>query len=263
MLNKLLKYEFKFVFKVIVIFYILGLFFALLTRVFLSLDSSLMLIIIGKICSGVTISMIFNIIINNIMRMWHRFKANLYGDESYLTHTLPIDKKTLYTSKILSSIISLFVSFIVITIILFIAYYNKENIEIVKNMILPLTDILNLSMVKMLLGIIFILFLEITCLLQIGYTGIILGHKMNNHKTAYSVLYGFIAYMGAQSLTLLSMFIYALFNKDMLSLFISNEITNIGLLKNITLFSIIVYTLIIIINYIINVTIFKKGVNIE
>lgn len=263
MLNKLLKYEFKFIFKVITIFYMLGLFFALLTRIFLSFDSSLMLTIIGKICSGVTISMIFNILINNIMRMWHRFKSNLYGDESYLTHTLPIDKKTLYVSKILSSIICLLISFIIITVILFIAYYSKENLEILKNMILPLTDIFNTSLVRIVLSLIFILFLEITCLLQVGYTGIILGHKMDNHKTAFSVFYGFISYMGVQIITLLSILIYSLFNKDMLSLFTSNEITNISLLKGIIFLSIIVYTIIIIINYIINIKLFKKGVNVD
>ena len=211
MLNKLLKYEFRFLFKVIIVFYMLGLFFALLTRIFLSIDSSLMMVIIGKICSGVTISMIFNIIINNIMRMWHRFKSNLYGDESYLTHTLPIDKKILYNSKIVSVVISLFISFLVITLMLFIAYYSKDNIEIVKNMILPLTDILDTSMVKMLLSFIFILFLEILCLLQVGYTGIIIGHKMNNHKTAFSVLYGFITYMGTQTITLLSLLVLFVF----------------------------------------------------
>ena len=263
MLNKLLKYDFKFIFKVINIFYMLGLFFALLTRIFLSFDSSLMLTIIGKICSGVTISMIFNIIINNIMRMWHRFKSNLYNDESYLTHTLPVDKKTLYNSKILSSIICLFISFLVITLILFIAYYSKDNLETLKNIILPITDIFEISMVKMILSLIFILFLEITCLLQIGYTGIILGHKMNNNKTAFSVLFGFISYMGAQTITLLSILVYSLFNKDMLTLFTSNEITNISLLKNIIFLSIILYTVIIIINYIINIKIFKKGVNVE
>jgi len=263
MLNKLLKYEFKFLFKVIIVFYTLGLFFALLTRLFLSIDTSLMMNIIGKICSGITISMIFNIIINNIMRMWYRFKSNLYGDESYLTHTLPIDKKTIYTSKILSSIISLFISFLVITLILFIAYYSKENLEIIKNMILPLVDMLDLSMEKMLISIIFILFLEITCLLQIGYTGIILGHKMNNYKTAFSVLFGFISYIAVQTIILLSILVYSLFNKDMLSLFTSNEITNISLLKNIIFLSIIFYTIIILINYIINIKIFKKGVNVD
>ena len=41
----------------------------------------------------------WNIILNNLMRLWARFKNNFYGDESYLTHTLPINKKTLYLSK--------------------------------------------------------------------------------------------------------------------------------------------------------------------
>ena len=35
------------------------------------------------------------------MRMWVRFRSNFYGDESYLTHTLPIKREVLYTSKIL------------------------------------------------------------------------------------------------------------------------------------------------------------------
>ena len=49
----------------------------------------------------------------------------------------------------------------------------------------------------------------------------------------------------------------------MLNIFTSNEITNISLLKNIIFLSIVVYTIIIIINYIINIIIFKKGVNVE
>jgi len=263
MLKKLLKYDLESIYKLLVVFYFLAIFFAILTRLFLSIENSFIMNIIGQVCSAITISMMFSILINNLMRLWVKFKQNLYGDESYLTHTLPIDKKTIYTSKILSSIISLFISFLVITLILFIAYYSKENLEIIKNMILPLVDMLDLSMEKMLISIIFILFLEITCLLQIGYTGIILGHKMNNYKTAFSVLFGFISYIAVQTIILLSILVYSLFNKDMLSLFTSNEITNISLLKNIIFLSIIFYTIIILINYIINIKIFKKGVNVD
>ena len=128
MLKKLLKYDLQNINKVVVIFYGLSLFFAILTRIFFSINNSFIMEVIGKICSGVTISMIFNILINNLMRLWSRFRTNFYSDESYLTHTLPIDKKTLYLSKTLSSIITLFVSFLVIALSLFIAYYSKENI---------------------------------------------------------------------------------------------------------------------------------------
>ena len=123
MLKKLLKYDLKNMFKFLVIFYVIALFFAILTRIFLNIENSLVMKIIGQVCSGVTISMIFNILINNLMRSWIRFKQNLYGDESYLTHTLPIEKKTLYLSKIITAIITMFVSIVVIGLTLFIAYF--------------------------------------------------------------------------------------------------------------------------------------------
>ena len=51
------------------------------------------------------------ILINNLMRTWVRFRHNLYGDESYLTHTLPVERKTIYLSKFITSIILVFMFF--------------------------------------------------------------------------------------------------------------------------------------------------------
>ena len=68
MLKNLLKYDLKKVYKNLIIFYSLSLFFGVLTRIFLNIDNSMVMLIIGKICSGITISMFFNIIINNLMR---------------------------------------------------------------------------------------------------------------------------------------------------------------------------------------------------
>ena len=209
------------------------------------------------------IAMFFNILINSIMRLWVRFKNNFYGDESYLTHTLPIDKKTLYLSKTLSSIITLFVSMTIIAFSLFIAYYSKENIEILKKILLPFIDIYNTSMVSIILIFLFIFMLEVLSLLQSGYTGMILGHRMNNAKMGYSILFGFITYMIIQILALLILFIFAIFNKDIMNLFFTNQMVNIYILKSIIYMSCIFYTIIIIVIYIINLKLFKKGVNVE
>ena len=263
MLKKLLKYDLEYVFKVLVVFYILAIFFAILTRIFLNIDDSFILNIIGKICNGTEIAMFFNILINSIMRLWVRFKNNFYGDESYLTHTLPVDKKTLYLSKTLSSIITLFVSMIIIAFSIFISYYSKENIEILKNLLLPFTDIYNTSMVSIILIFLFIFMLEVLSLLQSGYTGMILGHRMNNAKMGYSILFGFITYMIIQILALLILFIFAIFNKDIMNLFFTNQMVNIDILKSIIYMSSIFYTIIIIVIYIINLKLFKKGVNVE
>ena len=197
MLKKLLKYDLKSIYKVLIVFYSLSLFFAILTRIFLNIENSFIMDVIGKVCSGTTIAMIFNVLINNLMRLWVRFNGNLYGDESYLTHTLPCNKKTLYLSKTLTSIITLFTSMIVIILSLVIAYYSKENIEFVKNLLLPLAKAYDSTVMTIILAFIFVLFLEIMNILNSGYTGLILGHKKNNNKMLFSILFGFGTYASA------------------------------------------------------------------
>ena len=263
MLKKLLKYDLQKTYKILIIFYSLSIFFAILTRIFLSIENSFILNIIGKICGGVTISMIFNILINNLMRLWVDFTNNLYKDESYLTHTLPIDKKTLYLSKTLTAIITLFTSILVIGLSLFVAYYSKENIELLKTILFPIANMYNSTILGVLLVFLFICFLEIFNGLQVGYTGIILGHKMNNAKTGFSVLYGFISYMAIQVFGLLVIFIVGIFNKDIMNLFITNEIINIDMVKTIIYMSLFTYSVTAIINYLVNLNLFKKGVNVD
>ena len=263
MLNKLLKYDLKGIFKFLAIFYSLALFFAALTRIFLSIENSLIMNIIGQVCSGITISMMFNILINNMMRLWVRFKQNLYGDESYLTHTLPVEKKTLYASKVLVCIITLFTTITVIGLTLFIAYYSKENMELLRNLLLPFASAYGSTIFKILLAFLFIFFLEFANALQAGFTGIILGHKMNNAKTGYSVLFGLGAYMTIQIFTLISIFVAALFNKDIMNLFITNTIVNMGMIKVIIYLAIIIYTLAFVIGYMVNLKLFKKGVDVD
>ena len=263
MLNKLLKYDLKNIFKFLVIFYSLAIFFGILTRIFLNIDNSLVMTIIGKICSGTAISMMFSILINNLMRIWVRFKTNFYGDESYLTHTLPVDKKTLYLSKILTAIISLFTSVLVITLTLFIAYYSKENITILKNLLLPLATIYNSTVIELIILFLFVFFLEFANMLQAGYTGIILGHKRNNAKIGFSVLFGFVCYIASQLIVLLSMFVTGLFNKDVMNLFYTTEMVNVDMIKLLIYLAIVIYIVILVINYFVNLKLLKKGVDVD
>lgn len=263
MLKKLLKYDLKNIFKFLIIFYGLALFFGILTRIFWSVENSFIMNVLGSICSGTAISMMVSILINNLMRLWVRFKSNFYGDESYLTHTLPVNRKTLYLSKILTGVITLFTSVIVIGLVLFIAYYSKENIEALKNMLLPIADIYGSTIIGILLAFLFIFFLEFINALQAGYTGIVLGHKMNNAKTGFSVLYGFGTYIIIQVFVLLVVFITSLFNKDLMNLFFTNEIINIEVLKLVVYLTIIIYIITFIINYFVNLKILKKGVDVE
>lgn len=260
MLKKLLKYDLKSLFKFLIVFYSLSIFFAIFTRIFLNINGSFMMNIIGQICSGTTIAMMANILINNIIRLWVRFKNNFYGDESYLTHTLPVEKRTLYLSKIITTITTLLVSILVIVLTLFIAYYSKENLIILKEFFIKS---FNGNFMKLLIGILFIFFIEILSAIQAGYTGIILGHKMNNNKIVFSILYGFLSYVVTQVLCLLLLYIISLFNGDISNLFMTNSIININIFKILFYVASLIYIVLLIIIYFINIRLFKRGVNVD
>lgn len=257
MLKKLLKYDLKWCYKALTIFYILSIIFAILTRVFINIDGRILFTIIGKIMQGITITLLINILINNILRIWARTIKNFYSDEAYLTHTLPIKKETLFLSKVLTTIITLLTSTIVIVISLLICYYSKENIEILKN-ILNQINISNITIINTIL----IFYLEILFIILSGITAIILGYKQNNNKLLKSVLFGLIIYFIMQTLILVIIFVIGLFNKEIMDLFKTNNITP-NLLKQMLSLSTIIYIIYNIILYIIGKNTFKKGVNID
>ena len=259
MLNKLLKYDLKYMIKNMSIFYILAIFFSIITRLLTLPDQSVMIGILYKISSGCVIAMIANIIINVMMRSWVRFRDSLYKDESYLTYTLPVTKNELYNSKFIQTLIFYFVSFIIILISLFIAYYSK-----ITNYIKTITIGLNMTTSFFITMAIILIFLEVFNAIQCGFLGIILGHKMNNGKTGYSVLFGFIIYLIAQSIILFLVFIYGLFDPTIMELFKTATINiDVKAFKSLAIVSSLLYLVIIFVMSIICKKQLSKGVNIE
>lgn len=263
MLGKLLKYDLKWVYKALIIFYILALFFSIVGRGLLSIENSAIFNIMGQICCGIVIAMVINILINNLMRMWARFVRNTYKDESYLTHTLPIHKRTIYLSKVLAAIITTFTSVLVILVCLAICYYTQENMESLKYILEMAATTYNSTVISFLLVVFVIFFFEILFVLLAGYFGIVIGHKANNGKMWKSILYGFILYMIPQVITLFIIFISALFNEGIMNLFTTTEMISVNIIKTVLFLGIILYTAYIIVYYICGKKQFEKGVNVD
>lgn len=262
MFLKVLKYDLKFDYKNLIIFYILSLFFALTGRICSLFDNSGIMLIISKINNGIVIAMFVNIVINNLLRVWARFVLNFYKDESYLTHTLPVEKNILYLSKIVSGIITMLSSTIVIILCLFICYYSKENIELLKSSIDFVANMYESSVASFITRVFFLVFAELTFILITGYLGIIIGHKSNNGKMLKSCIYGFIFYMLSSLLVLLSVYVSGLFNSDIMNLFTSTNIT-MSVFKMLIFIVTIVYFILIIIEYLVGLKEINKGVNID
>ncbi len=263
MLRKQLKYDLKNIFKFLIIFYSLALIFSLFSRAFSLIENSLFAEIMCEIFKGAAISMMFSILINNLMRFWVRFTGNFYGDESYLTHTLPIKKSTLYLSKFITAIISMFISFIFIFISFLIIFYSKTLFDTIRTVLMPIADSFEVSAVALVLALVFILFLEFLNILQCGFTGIILGHRKNSSKLGFSVLFGFVASLLSQAVIVAFLFVLALFNSDFMNVFITNTVPSFSTLKSVIIFSACCYTFLIAAICFINIKLFNKGVDVD
>lgn len=263
MLGKLLKYDLKWIYKPLVIFYVLALFFALLTKSFQLIDNSLIFFVIGKICAGIVISMVINILINNFMRIWSRFIKNIYKDESYLTHTLPVSKREIYISKILATIITMVTSAIIIVICLAISFLTKDNINILKQAIEATAIYFNSTISSFLIAIIITVFFELLFAVFAGVLGIILGYRTNNVKLGKSIIFGFIAYMIPSMLTLVGIFVIGLFNPQVMDLFNNMAGFSTEAVKVVLFGGIAMYATYIIVYYFLGKKILEKGVNVD
>ena len=264
MLSKLLKYDLKYMIKNMSIFYVLAIFFAITTRILFNVEQSIIINIIGQISVGCMFAMLANILINTIMRSWVRFRDSLYKDEAYLTHTLPVTKNELYNSKFIQTLIFFFISFIVILISLFIAYYSKDNWLVLTDYIKTITTGLNMSTSFFVIMFITLIFLEVFNAIQYGFYGMILGHKKNNGKLGYSVLFGFIIYLLAQTLVLTLVFVYGLFNSSVMELFKTSTVNiDVQAFKVLAIVASLLYLVIIFIMSILCKKELNKGVNIE
>lgn len=265
MLKKLLKYDLKDAFnKVIIIYATLSLVLAGAYRLFALFDEILIWEVVAKICFGASISMAVTLIINIIIHAWVNFTQNVYGDRGYLTHTLPIPKRTIYTSKLLSVMICLLIAVLVSALSLFILLYSGELLEILEELSVVVSGAYQINLYVLVLVIVLEIFLQFLATIQMGLVGIILGHRMQSAKRGFSFLYGGIAYLLSQGVALVGLLAVAFVNDDfMRMLFTASNTMEASLLKTVMLCAIVIYAIINLIGYFVAVKLFNKGVNID
>jgi len=263
MLGKVIKYDLKWVYKAIVVFYILSIIFAILTRIFLNIENSLLFEIIGKIFNGTMISMLVSSLINGLMRSWVRFTNNIYKDESYLTHTLPVEKKTLYLSKVLVAMICSFTTVLVALLCIFISYYSQSNMEALKYFLKLAANSYDMTVVSLIFAVSAVVFLEILFIILIGYVGIIIGHRSNKNKMVKTIITGFALYLFTSTLTLGIIYVIGLFNKSIMNVINTTEIVNVDAIKSIMIIGIGIYFVYNVIYYLVGKKLLEKGVNVD
>ena len=109
----------------------------------------------------------------------------------------------------------------------------------------------------------FAFFLEIAFLMQVGYTGIILGHRSESQRIVKSIFFGALFYIVTSLISLLLLFLLGLVNKDILNLFMTNTVSDLTVIKQILYLAILFYTTVLGFYYLLNQHLLKQGIDVE
>lgn len=264
MLKKLIKYDTKWTLKNIYIFIGLGLFFGIVARLLDLAPDSLFFKIVKGIFKGASLSMTISALVNSIIRPWVRMELNMYKDQAYLTHTIPVSRSIIYLSKFLNALICIVLSSAVLLIDLFIMYYSKETIETLKLSLNMLATTLDVSVVLFIVLVSFVVLVEALFIVQCGYFGIVYGNSYNKNKGAKTFIYGFASYIVSTFVTLIVLIIWSLFDKELHGVvFGGNSNIDFSLIKVLMIFSIIIYVIYIMVLYYLSNKKLTKGINID
>ncbi len=259
MLKKLIKYDFLWMNRNMVIIFAITAILSILTRIASNHTGSVMGDLIFGILRGFTIAAFANIVINSVIRIWERFRQSFYKDEAYLTHTLPVSKNTLYDSKTLSGLGAILLSLAVVIACFFIAFWNNDIYEYFR------TVFKDGDMTFIVFGIFVTAVLEAVYAVNVGMFSLVVGHRSNNARVLRSVILGVFLYFALQSLLLGIIYGLGMFDDSIKAMFgdASNAVISFSTYRTLIIVTDVIYLVLTAALYFAGKKLFTKGVNVE
>lgn len=200
MLKKLLKYDLKAVGNTLFPIYGITIALAVLARIFIQIkDMSAVFRLPMALVTGLSLLLTMAIPFVTFIVGIDRFNKQITKDEGYLTHTLPVKKHTIITSKLitqaLTQIVSFMVSFLSICII---GNIKLTEIKEVLEAIIKLITEYSIATPIIVILLVLVGYAVITLLI---YTAISFGQRHATNKGKFAILYGAILYVIQQLFT--------------------------------------------------------------
>ena len=205
-------------------------------------------------------SLLVNVIIHPFLRSFLNFTKSFYGDESYLTHTLPVTKNQLFNSKFLTAVVEMVLGFITLIVAVLIRFATPTMFKTLK-LLLSTMILGNFSIGLVLSLFVVLVIVEFLMFISIILFSVVIAYRSREKKALKTFL--LTAGIAFASLTVLSiaMVIVLLINNVDLSssvLMLSNSA-----FMSILLTGIIVYSAVIVVFYFLAKKEFRKGVNVD
>lgn len=230
MLGKVLKYDLKALCRYLIPLYAVLFGLGIMIRLLGFFDNvSIIAIICGLMIVALVVLSCLSFVLNGIFSVKY-YLENLFKDEGYLTHTLPVKKGTLLFSKVLASLVTFSMTTLVLIISLIVAFYQK-------GLFVDVVKVLNLSIYGMTVYE-FLLFMIVygvigyVATILMVYAAIAIGYSRSSNKLVSSVVWGLIFYFVMEFLYLGLLGIIMIINPT----FISNLDNSVFMMKDLIIF---------------------------
>lgn len=263
MLGKLLKYDFKNLYKTLLPIYLITLVITILTVILnnLSDTSNLFSTINALMMLSYTIILMV-LVIGTFFLSIRDFYLDFASERGYLTNTLPVKKSAIITSKFITSVVTMLSSIIVMFIsILILVIGNGEWTTFANSFANFFKDIPGDAVVMLILMTVLMIAAYISGL-AVCYLSISLGQLKNNNKLGFSFLAYIILYIIYEMYFTFALTFIGVISPDFVSS-LDSEITvisSVNILFGILIGLVIVFTAVVtpITNYIL-----KNKLNLE
>ncbi len=261
MLGKLLKYDLKRFFSWFWILSLVTLACAGLTRL-ISLGNGIIFTVLGGIFQGITIALIVNVVLQPFLRIFINFNKDVYGDEGYLTNTLPVTKNQIFGSRLISALIQMITAMIIFVVSLLILFYTKylgEGLKLIVegtlNNIAP-----GYSPTGIIVLIVLILIFELFTIMASAFTSIMVANNnLKSKKQLGAVLLTLLfAYVENIVIGIISLLVCMAFGGN-----ITAEILPPNAFIAMFVTMLLLNFVIIIVHLLVSKKIFNKGVNLD
>lgn len=246
MLGKLMKYEWKATWKLLLpmnaLILVMSLFAFLTVKASVFSTDSDIVFMSGVMVILFYLLSMFVVAVGTAIYLIYRFYTSVYGDQGYLLHTLPVDKHHIIIAKVLTSTLWISLSALLITCSWFLMSSADEDIigfiwEMIENYIEELGFGVFGSGFTILMGLIASFFTLLARVLKVTAC-ISLGQMSSNHKVLVSFAFYYGIYMIQQIFRIFFYYIFSVF--DDTSLFFYQGRWEISLMSGI-LYSVAFY----------------------
>ena len=261
MLSKLLKNDLKKNMRWMWILFVGAIGFAAITRGAKEIGESVAFFkMIAIFLEGLYYGLAVNLIVQPFLRNFLNFHKSFYSDESYLTHTLPVTKSQLISSKYLTALIELVSGFAALVLSLLIMYAGPGFLTTLK-FIFSMLIVGDFSTLLVVMLVVILIVVEFLMFISIIDFSIVMGFKSKEKRILKSFLITAVCAFAAITVLAISMIIVLMINGVKLTT--TSLVLSVTAFYSVIITAIVIYSAVSVLFYLLAKREFNKGVNVD